>query len=223
MDDGARGSRTIALRNGVGAWRSFGPWILVAALASAVLWTGFFPAPTANHFRTGDWLAIVAIAVFAMWLIRARIDAVRLQVVMALSAMVVTDAGIIATLGLRDLTLYLRAGERFASGGRVYLSEVTFGGSDLTGLPFLYPPPTLPIAALLSALPDWLVGGLWVAASVAALLIALRLFGLPWRFAVLFLAWPPVFEGLWVGNVASFLLLFFAVTPWLGAGLVLFS
>jgi hypothetical protein len=55
---------------------------------------------------------------------------------------------------------------------------------------------------------------------VAAAVATLRLFGLRWRWALLLLLWPPVFQGIQVGNVSVFTSLLFAAAPWVGAGLV---
>jgi hypothetical protein len=59
-----------------------------------------------------------------------------------------------------------------------------------------------------------------VTSSIGLALTALRMFGLPWRWVVPALLWPPLFQGLWVGNVAPAALVLFALGPWLGAGLV---
>ena len=110
---------------------------------------------------------------------------------------------LLPTQPLRDLGVYLRAGSAFAAGGPVYLDHVLAAiPVDRTQYPFLYPPMLLPVLAVLSALPRPVVDVLWVAGSLATLVIALRAFGLPWRWVVLALAWRPVSEGLWVGNVA---------------------
>jgi len=44
---------------------------------------------------------------------------------------------------------------------------------------------------------------------------------LPRRWLAPALLWPPLFQGLWVGNVAVPALALYALGPWLGAGLVL--
>jgi hypothetical protein len=79
---------------------------------------------------------------------------------------------------------------------------------------------TLPVFAAMSRLPALAVDAAWVAASIAAALATLRLFGVPWRWAVLLLAWPPFFQGIQVGNVAVLLALLFAIAPWVGGGLI---
>jgi hypothetical protein len=73
----------------------------------------------------------------------------------------------------------------------------------------------------LSLLPVGLAQGLWLGCSLGLGLLALNIMGLPRRWLVPALLWPPLFQGLWVGNVAVPALALFAVGPWLGAGLVL--
>lgn len=125
---------------------------------------------------------------------------------------------ILPTQPLRDLGVYLRAGEAFAAGEPVYLDRLVEAvPADRTAYPFLYPPPLLPLFAAVAAAPRALADSAWVVGSVAALLVALRAIGLPWRWAVAALAWRPVFEGLWVGNVSVPLLACLALAvryPW---------
>ena len=67
---------------------------------------------------------------------------------------------------LRDLGIYLRAGEHFAAGVPVYLQTIlTEAPVDKTTYPFLYPPPTLPFLAVLASLPRTLVEVGWVVGS----------------------------------------------------------
>src|SRR5262249_12445031 len=40
-----------------------------------------------------------------------------------------------------------------------------------------------------------------------------------WRWSAVFLLWPPIAEGVWVGNVAVPAMLLFAVGPWAAAAL----
>jgi hypothetical protein len=140
--------------------------------------------------------------------------------VLAVTAMLLTDLTM-TYQPLRDLGIYLKAGHHFLDGAPVYLlAPMTERPADLTNYPFLYPPLTLPLFALLAALPQWLAQALWVAGSIGLSLTALRLFGLPWRWAIPTLLWPPLFQGLWVGNVAPAALVLFALGPQAGAGLV---
>jgi len=119
---------------------------------------------------------------------------------------------ILPTQPLRDLGVYLRAGDAFAAGAPVYLDRIVDAvPADRSAYPFLYPPALLPAFATLAAAPRLLVEAGWVAGSLSALVLALRAFGLPWRWALAALAWRPIFEGLWVGNVAVPLLACLAV------------
>jgi hypothetical protein len=135
--------------------------------------------------------------------------------IMALASFLLIDALELSRGNpLRDLRLYLLAGEHFLDGVAVYRTEpLTALLDDPTLYPFLYPPPAIPIVALLAALPFPLVAGAWVLASLAALVAGLRALGVRWQWIPLLLAWPGVFVGLWVGNVAipAFLFLAFAV------------
>jgi hypothetical protein len=140
--------------------------------------------------------------------------------VLALAAMVLTDLTM-TYQPLRDLGIYLKAGHHFLDGVPVYLqSPMTERPADLTNYPFVYPPLTLPFFALLAMLPVGVAQAAWVFASAALALLALRVFGLRWRWALFAALWPPLFQGLWVGNVAPGALALFALGPWLGAGLV---
>ncbi|HEU0237161.1 MAG TPA: glycosyltransferase 87 family protein, partial [Candidatus Limnocylindrales bacterium] len=123
---------------------------------------------------------------------------------------------------LRDLRLYLLAGERFLDGVAVYrTAPLTALLDDPSLYPFLYPPPVIPIVALLAALPYPLVAGAWVLMSLAALVAGLRALGVRWQWIPLLLAWPGVFVGLWVGNVAIPAFLFLALALRLPALLAL--
>ena len=55
---------------------------------------------------------------------------------------------------------------------------------------------------------------------VGAALLGLHRIGLRGWWLIAFLAWPPLAEGLYVGNVAVLLFLLFAIAPWSGVGLV---
>jgi len=110
---------------------------------------------------------------------------------------------IMPTQPLRDLGVYLRAGDAFAAGSPVYMDRILPAiPVDRTQYPFLYPPLLLPPLAFLAGAPRLAVDIAWVAGSLATLCLALRAFGLPWRWVVAAVAWRPIFEGLWVGNVA---------------------
>ena len=140
--------------------------------------------------------------------------------IVAVAAMILTDLTM-TYQPLRDLGIYLKAGHHFLDGTQVYLTApMTERPADLSNYPFLYPPLTLPLFAVLAELPAPVAQAVWVAGSVSLVLAALRIFGLPWRWTIPAILWPPIFQGLWVGNVAPAALVLFALGPWLGAGLV---
>jgi hypothetical protein len=152
---------------------------------------------------------------------RPRLRPVEALAAIAVVAMVLTDVTM-AWQPLRDLAIYLDAGHHFLDGAPVYTqTPLTAQPVDRSLYPFVYPPCTLPLFALLAALPGPIAGAIWVAGSAGLALAAMRLFGLPRRWLLPVLLWPPFFEGLWVGNVAMPALAFFALAPWLGAGLLL--
>jgi hypothetical protein len=145
-----------------------------------------------------------------------------LLVVGVVAAFLIGDWVVVGSQGMRDLRLYLDAGRDFVDGGRVYATTlITSIPADRADLPFLYPPMTLPFFGLLAALPEGPVILAWLAASLGASVLALRAFGVRWRWIPVLLLWPPFFEGMWVGNVAVPALLLFAVGPRLAAALPL--
>ncbi len=136
--------------------------------------------------------------------------------------MVLTDITVLPTQPLRDLGIYLKAGAHFSAGQPVYLDGlVTSVPQDRTDYPYLYPPFTLPFVALLAALPFPVVATAWVALQIAAAVLTFRLIGIRPRWWLVLLAWPPVFQGLFVANVSIFAGFLFAAGPWFAAGLVL--
>ncbi len=167
------------------------------------------------------WAASVGLLALATLLIRGRLGPVAVLAIMALVASVLFDATFFEGVAFRDLGIYLRAGVNFRLGQPIYLDGlVTSLPSDPTAYPYLYPPPTLPFAALLSVLPVPLVTIGWELMLLAASLGGLRLIGVGWRWSIVLLAWPPFAQGLYVGNVALPLFLLFAAGPWLGSGLL---
>jgi hypothetical protein len=173
------------------------------------------------------WIALVVATVLLASLAARRLRPsvawlrpVEAAAILALTAMVLTDLTM-AYQPLRDLGIYLKAGQHFMAGTPVYLqAAITERPADLTNYPFLYPPPTLPVFATLAMLPVPVAQTLWVGFSLGLGLLALRIIGLPLRWLVFVALWPPLFQGLWVGNVAVPALALFALAPWLGAGLV---
>ena len=209
---------------GSGGWLLFGLFVLVVALASQ---PAYWPRDTSVPFLVVWPPALVAtLAAAAVGVARFRPASPRLRPVEAIAIaavmlMVMTD---VTGRGqfLRDLGIYLKAGHHFLDGAPVYLREpMTVQPLDRTDYPFLYPPLTLPLFALLALMPVPIAQAIWLAFSLCLVVAALRRFGVPWRWAVLAPLWPPLFGGLWVGNVSVPALLLFAVGPWIGASLVL--
>lgn len=199
-------------------------WALAAGLAGYVLFATLdWRLPDAGGVLfVPAWAALVLAGVLVARLVRRRWEPVVVLAVAAIVAALLTDLTQFRGQPLRDLGIYLKAGEHFAAGAPVYPTGlVTARPVDLTDYPFLYPPPALPVFALLAALPRPLVEAGWLAGSVAAAIGGLRLLGLPWRWAVAALAWPPFLQGLYVGNVSVAAFALFAAAPWFGAGLVL--
>ena len=126
--------------------------------------------------------------------------------VMAAAAFLVIDLLEVSRGGaLRDLRLYLLAGQHFLDGEAVYRTAPLMELIDDPVLyPFLYPPPTIPLVAFLAAVPYLLVAGAWVLASLVALVVGLRALGIRWVWIPVLAAWPGAFVGLWAGNVAIF-------------------
>lgn len=76
----------------------------------------------------------------------------------------------------------------------------------------VYPAPVLLVSVPFGLIPFWLGGGIFIAASIAGVIWALRLFGVrDWRcMALVLLSWPCLF-GLWFGTLSPLLLLGAAV------------
>ncbi len=229
---GRHAGRPVRLPAGLVSLEGWPGWLAALAaagyiLAATVYWR--VPDPTGIPF----WLLWIPLAGLGLAglvvarrgqpaegaLTRRHLRPVEALAVGAVSAMLLTDAA--AGQPLRDLGIYLHAGEHFLAGQPVYLSGLIRAvPTDRTLYPFLYPPFSLPFFALLVRLPYALAALLWTAANVAGALVALRLVGLPWRWALGALAWPPFWSGIYVGNVAVLSFLLFAVGPWLGGTLV---
>jgi hypothetical protein len=193
------------------AWSS---WALIATREWEV------PQPGGLRFIL-LWLGSVAVGMgFLRWRL-GRVGWLELLVVGAIAGAVLTDITQLPSQALRDWHLYLKAADRWTSGQPVYLQgPVTAIPADRTNYPFLYPPMTLPLFAAFAALPGPLADALWICLSIASVCLAFRLFGVPARWWLPLLSWAPVFQGLYVGNVAVPVALLFAAAPWWGAGLV---
>jgi hypothetical protein len=144
---------------------------------------------------------------------------------LAVLAALVCVAGGAVTLATQpfmvDLEIPLRAAERWAAGGQPYLAPAFGAGVRAYDLPFLYPPPVLPLLAPFAALPRIVVIVPWIAATVGAAVWLCRRLGIPWVAVPIALAWVPFSEGLVGGNaqvlfVAAFAAVFFGPPggPW---------
>jgi hypothetical protein len=122
---------------------------------------------------------------------------------------------------LYDLNVYLGASERWMNGGGAYMSSVLAEWpSSARADFFLYPPPLLPLFALLSQLPAAPVAAAWTAFQLACWYRAFRILGLAPNLSLLLLAFPPVMIGLESGNVAGLTFLLFVVAVRAGGALV---
>ena len=168
------------------------------------------------------WAVVIALGVGALAAIRrGRPAPFEVVAVIALLTMAMYDLTLVPTQVLRDLHLYLKAGQHWLAGGPVYLDHlVTVVPTDRSDYPFLYPPLTLPVFGALALLPRPVVDVAWTAGSAVAAVAAMRALGMPARWAAASLLWPPFAQGLWVGNVAVPLFVLFVLGPRLGAGLV---
>ncbi len=196
-------------------------WLAVAGLVVYILVAVYdWRLPSKDGTSFGPvWAGLSAVVVLGLRVPRGRWEPVDALAACTAVAALLTDLVQFDGQLLRDLGIYLRAGEHFASGVPVYLTTVlTEAPIDKTTYPFLYPPPTLPFAAVLAALPRGLVEAGWLAGSVGVALAGLRLVGLSWRWALAALLWPPFFQGLYVGNVAVPVFALFVAAPWFGAG-----
>jgi hypothetical protein len=190
----------------------------------------YIPAVTAT-WNFPDWRGVpyplvyglLVAAAVATWRIRrGRPEPIAVAAVFALTGMVLTDVAMLWTQPLRDFDLYLKAGERWLLDAPVYMqAPLAVRPEDLSDYPFLYPPVTLPLFAALATLPYPLAALIWTGGSLLALVVGLRLVGVRGRWLLLLLVWPPVAQGLYVGNVAAPLFLLVAAAPWRAAALVI--
>lgn len=200
------------------------PWLVVAGGAGVTLLGGqAWQLPGSYGWSPVlIWVVLSAAALLFLVAPRRRLQPTLVLAILVVSGWLLVDLTFLGGQALRDLDLYLKAGLHFRLGQPVYLTDLVTGRPpDPTDYPYLYPPPTLPIAALLSSLPRPIVASGWVIALVAAALVGLGRIGLTGWWRIAFLAWPPFAEGIYVGNVAVFLFLFVALAPWSGVGLVL--
>jgi hypothetical protein len=196
-------------------------WGPAALAACALLWFHKTSGGGRDDFL---WAGILVASGAAVLIVRRRLSWSEVMALEVLAATVVDDRLTWVHGGvLRDLHLYLNAGAQFMAHGTAYTTTALHGlpPGGVEYLPFLYAPPTLPIFGLLSELPRGVVDVLWVAASVGAVLISLRSFGLNWRWTVVALLWTPIAQGLFVGNVVIPSLILFGAAARAGGPLVL--
>jgi hypothetical protein len=192
-------------------------WLVPIGLALYVVtttWSWNFPNEDGIPFNW-VWLGLAGTALVLWRLRRASLDPIAAAAIVAISAMVLTDVTVFWSQALRDVELYVKAGDRWLAGAPVYANvPMPVAPENLSDYPFLYPPLTLPLFGALALVPFPVAAGLWVGLSAGALLAGLRWVGLSWRWCFVILAWPPVFQGLFVGNVAVPLFALFAAAPW---------
>ncbi len=206
----------------VGPLAEDGRWIVPLVLIAYVLgttWSWEFPDYRGIPFPP-VWLGL-ACGTLVSWRVRhGTIGPIPAAAIVAVTAMLMTDVASVWTQGFRDIEIFLKAGDRWLAGAPVYMNgPLAAAPADLSNYPFLYPPVTLPLFAALSVLPLPVAVAVWLGGSLAALLAGLRLVGLGRRWCLLLLAWPPIVQWLWVGNVAIPLFFFFAIAPWRPAAL----
>jgi hypothetical protein len=199
-------------------------WLAVAGLGVYILSVTYhWRVPDPNGTSFGPvWAGMSLVGIALARVLRGRWEPEVVLAAGTAAGALLTDLVQFSGQFLRDLAIYLRAGEDFAAGAPVYLRTIlTEIPVDRTTYPFLYPPPTLPLLAVLAALPRPLVEAGWLIGSAAVAFAGLRLIGLSPRWALAALLWPPFFQGLYVGNVAVPIFGLFAAAPWFGAGLIL--
>jgi hypothetical protein len=202
---------------------SLAGWAVAAAAGASIVlagWSTSLPQPQGWPFSP-TWLVAVGLVLGPLVILRRRLEPVLVLAVMAIVGWVLVDLTFLEGRALRDLDLYAKAGLHFRLGQPVYLDHlVSARPTDPTDYPFVYPPPSLPIAGALSILPAGALRIAWLVGSTGAALLGLHRIGLRGWWLVAFLAWPPIAEGIYVGNVAIVLFLLFALAPWSGVGLV---
>ncbi|MGZ6340138.1 MAG: glycosyltransferase 87 family protein [Candidatus Limnocylindrales bacterium] len=194
----------------------FGPLVLGAFLFTQLTDTG--PAGLSQLV----WLALFAIAIILAALILRRLTPTWVLALEVLAGALVNDWENSTADGLRDLGLYLHADSEFLAGGAIYRQvPLSLQDTSRADYPYLYPPPTLPFFGALASLPYPLVAVLWVGVSLMAMLVVLRSLGLSWRWTALALLWPPIEQGIFVGNIVVPSLVLLALAPRAGALLAL--
>ncbi len=224
---------------------SAGPWDAWLALILVAAWQ--LTLPKSPVIGLPFWLAWLGIAVFGwtIWLVLrasrlpsrlrrvgfatatpsewASVSLVTAMLISEVVALwVLIDLPIVTHIGLYDFRVYLAGGKHALDGLPVYLDHA------LTQLPktasddfFLYPPPLIPVFALLASLPYRIIAVAWVGFLVIAAILAFRSLGLGWGWAIVLTGFPGLVKGIDSGNVANVAFLLFALGPRLGWPLVL--
>jgi hypothetical protein len=109
-----------------------------------------------------------------------------------------------------DIVIPLNAAERWVAGGLPYLAS-SFQQPPGYDLPFLYPPPVLPLVAPMLVLPRIVVVAVWMCIGLAAAVAALDRLAIPWRWIAIVLIWPPFAEAILGGNLQTVLFLAFVL------------
>jgi hypothetical protein len=99
-----------------------------------------------------------------------------------------------------DLEAPLRAADRWLAGGAPYNAEGFTAGPGAVQ-PFLYPPYTLPLFAVLSVLPRQAILYAGVLLGLGVSLATCRRLRIPWPWVPAVLLWPPFTEGILAANV----------------------
>lgn len=188
--------------------------LLIVGYVLAMTWKWKFPDWQGIPFPP-IFVASIVLPALAWRRWRGVLEPYAAAAIAATASMAMTDVAQLWTQPIRDIELYLKAGDRWLAGAPIYSQvPLTANPTDLSNYPFLYPPVTLPLFGVLGLLPMPVAAALWIGASALLFVGALRLVGLSWRWCVFLLAWPPVFQGLYVGNVAVPLFALFAAAPW---------
>jgi hypothetical protein len=195
----------------------------LAALAGLAIAVGGWLVWSGLGFGQGVGMAL-AVSFVLGGLVRGR-ESVRsatsLVVIAAVTTWLTFDFWHLPHLPLRDFHLYLEAGTTALAGGSPYLTAPITSITNAIGLPFVYPPFTIPLFELLASVPRLISDVLWVGGSIAAVVAAFWLLGVRGRWLVVLVAWPAVAQGIAVGNVASFTFFMYALGFRVGAALVL--
>jgi hypothetical protein len=202
--------------------RASTPVLLLVGIAAAVLLVGALAVAQATPLRgaaVSTWLigaGLAGVVVRSRWV--ASPSTTLLLAVQVLALWVLLDVNLVrAGVGLYDLRVYLAAGAQFADGVNPYLTApLTALSPDPAEAGFVYPPVILPLFAVLAELPTPVVSVGWVGLLLGSALIAFRLLGASWLWAIALLACPPLVKGVASGNVANVILLLFCAGPILG-------